>query len=81
VIVTGRSGWYLRVLREGAIEAGMELTLVDRPNPQWTVARASEVLHHRKDDLAAAEALANLPELALSWRENFLQRLERSRSS
>ncbi|HUE72630.1 MAG TPA: MOSC domain-containing protein [Pirellulaceae bacterium] len=80
VIATGRSGWYLRVLTEGEIEAGMELTLVKRIHPQWTVARANEVLHHRKNDLAAAEELANLPELALSWREIFLQRHQRSGS-
>jgi len=78
VIANGRSGWYLRVLTEGEIEAGLEITLVRRVHPQWTVARANEILHHRKDDLAAAEELANLPELALSWRELFLQRLKRA---
>lgn len=75
VIATGRSGWYLRVVEEGEIEAGMESALVRRIHPQWTVARANEVLHHRTDDLAAAEELANLPELALSWREIFVARL------
>lgn len=80
VIASGRSGWYLRVLTEGEIEAGIEIVLVKRVHPQWTVARANEVLYHRKDDLAAAEELANLPELALSWREIFLARLERSQA-
>jgi MOSC domain-containing protein YiiM len=79
VIATGRSGWYLRVVEEGEIEAGLDLLLVRRVHPQWTVARANEILHHRKDDLTAAEELANLPELALSWREMFLQRLDRAR--
>jgi MOSC domain-containing protein YiiM len=78
VIATGRSGWYLRVVAEGEIEAGLDFTFVRRVHPQWTVARASEVLYHRKDDLAAAEELAHLPELALAWREIFLQRLERA---
>lgn len=77
VIATGRSGWYLRVLTEGAIETGTELSLVTRVHPQWTVARTNDIFHHHKDDLSAAEALAHLPELALSWREIFLQRLER----
>jgi MOSC domain-containing protein YiiM len=74
VIATGRSGWYLRVLTDGEIEAGMKLALANRIHPQWTVARVSEVLYHRKDDLAAAEELAYLPELALSWREIFQAR-------
>lgn len=78
VIATGRSGWYLRVVTEGEIESGLEFTLVSRVHPQWTVARANDILHHRKDDLAEAEELANLPELALSWREIFVQRLERA---
>jgi MOSC domain-containing protein YiiM len=81
VISTGRSGWYLRVLAEGEIEGGMDIQLVTRIHPQWTVARTNAILHHRKDDLAAAEELASLPELALSWREIFLARLERSKSS
>ena len=75
VIATGRSGWYLRVTTGGDIEAGLLFTLQRRIHPQWTVARANEILHHRKDDLAAAEELAYLPELALSWREIFLSRL------
>jgi MOSC domain-containing protein YiiM len=79
VIATGRSGWYLRVVQEGEIEAGLDFMLVRRVHPQWTVARANDILHHRKDDLAAAEELANMPELALSWREIFVQRLDRAR--
>jgi MOSC domain-containing protein YiiM len=33
VLSNGRSGWYLRVLREGLIEAGQEIVLRDRPAP------------------------------------------------
>lgn len=77
VIATGRSGWYLRVVQEGEIEAGLDFTLIRRVHPQWTVARANEILHHRKGDLSSAQELANMPELALSWREIFIHRLER----
>ena len=77
VIATGRSGWYLRVLEDGEIEAGLDFTLASRVHPQWTVARAADILHHRQDDLAAAEELASLTELALSWREIFLQRISK----
>jgi MOSC domain-containing protein YiiM len=34
---TGRHGWYLRVLREGVVEAGQEMRLVERPLPGLTV--------------------------------------------
>jgi MOSC domain-containing protein YiiM len=30
VVETGRSGWYLRVLKEGAVEAGLPVVLVER---------------------------------------------------
>lgn len=71
---TGRTGWYFRVLREGAVEAGMELTLVERPYPEWSVAAANEVMHHRKQDPAAARSLAECPLLSFSWRESLSRR-------
>lgn len=72
-----KSGWYLRVLQTGEIEAGMSVTLEDRPLPQWTVARASDVLYHRREDRLAAEELSRLPQLSLAWREIFLGRLSK----
>jgi len=71
---TGRTGWYLRVLREGRVAPGDDLRLVERPLPAWTVARANEVMHGRPVDRAAATALANVPLLATRWRES-LRRL------
>ncbi|MDX1944133.1 MAG: MOSC domain-containing protein [Pirellulaceae bacterium] len=75
VIANGKSGWYLRVLTEGELAAGTNVELVSRPHPAWTVARASEVMHHRKDDLASAAELAALPELSASWRDDLHQRI------
>lgn len=75
VIANGKSGWYLRVLAEGEIAAGCELTLIERPHPSWTVQRASDLMHHRKDDLPAAAELAGLPELSAAWRETLQERI------
>jgi MOSC domain-containing protein YiiM len=66
---SGRHGWYLRVLREGLIEAGQELCLVERPHPEWTVGRAAEVYRGRRRDRAAAAELARCETLAGSARE------------
>lgn len=74
VIANGRTGWYLRVLREGLIDAGRELTLVERPQPHWSVARANEVMHHRKSDRALADELSSLPELSLAWQTSLRKR-------
>ena len=74
VIQNGRSGWYLRVLNPGRIARGMPVTLVNRPNPEWPIARANEVLHHRQNDLALTRQLAGVPRLAHVWVEELLGR-------
>jgi MOSC domain-containing protein YiiM len=80
VVRSGRSGWYLRVLNEGWIEAQMRVVLIDRPNPAWSVARANEILHHCKTDLPLTLELANVPGLATSWVEELRERAERLRA-
>jgi MOSC domain-containing protein YiiM len=77
VVRNGRSGWYLRVLEEGQIEAQMPVTLVKRPNPAWTIARANEILHHHRTDLPLTLELAAVPRLADSWVEELRERAER----
>ena len=74
VVRNGRSGWYLRVLEEGWIEASMPVMLLDRPNPDWPIARANEVLHHRKTDAPLALQLADVPQLAGSWSRELRER-------
>lgn len=34
---TGRTGWYLRVLREGYVQAGDRFQLLERPSPELTI--------------------------------------------
>lgn len=63
VLANHRSGWYLKVLTEGALEAGMEVELLERPNPAWTIARAAEAHTHRRARPDEARALAALPGL------------------
>jgi MOSC domain-containing protein YiiM len=73
VVATGRTGWYLRVLTEGELAAGTEMTLEQRPNPAWTVSRANDVMYHTKDSELAWE-LARVPQLSMSWRETLTGR-------
>ena len=81
VIRNGRSGWYLRVLEEGWIEKQMPITLLERPNPAWSIACANRVLHHHRKDLALTLQLAGVPGLAESWVEELRDRAERLSSS
>ena len=71
---TGRTGWYFRVLETGSVGPAGEFTLVQRPHPQWTVAEANAIMHHRKNDRLAAAALAACPALSASWQTSLAQR-------
>ena len=68
MLETGRSGWYFRVLREGHVQAGQTLDLVQRPCPRWTIEQVAEVMLNRKDDVSAAVELAEVSALPESWR-------------
>ncbi len=70
-----RSGWYYRVLEEGEAAAGDELTLVDRPLPDWSVSRVFGLLiaGDHKGEAAALRQLAGLEVLFPGWRERALE--------
>jgi MOSC domain-containing protein YiiM len=72
---TGRTGWYFRVLQEGALAADDMLGAVSM-GTKWTVAAANDIMHHRKEDWQAASDLAACEELSRSWRQSLLRRAE-----
>ena len=78
---TGRTGWYLRVLQEGEVEAGSPITLAERPHPEWTIDAANELMHRDKRNVAAAEILGCLPELSASWRTTLARRCQKQLDS
>ncbi|WP_182867431.1 MOSC domain-containing protein [Rhodopirellula sp. JC639] len=69
VAQTGRTGWYVRVVTGGPLAPGAELELQLRPNPDWTVARANDVLYGREVDRMSVHALMNLPQLSREWQD------------
>ena len=81
VVRNGHTGSYLRVLEQGWIKAQVPVTLIERPNPLWSIVRSNEILHHRKTDLPRALELADVPGLADSWVEKLRERAERLRAS
>lgn len=69
MVKTGRSGWYYRVLEEGAVAAGDDLMLIERPQPEWSVERVTGiVIGGRERNRPTLQALANLPVFADGWR-------------
>ena len=71
VTETGRTGWYLRVLEEGHVEAGDEVRLLERPLPEWTVARVFRLKLEPERDPAAVRWLATCERLSPEWRMKF----------
>ena len=74
VAETGRTGWYCRVLREGMVEQGLPVVLVERDYPQWTVALTNDFGHSRNSDLDKAKALAACPLLNEFWQKLVVHR-------
>lgn len=70
VVTTRRSGWYYRVVEEGAVTAGDMLDLVERPLPDWSVERVFHLLigGAGKREPAALRDLAAMDALATTWR-------------
>jgi MOSC domain-containing protein YiiM len=73
VAQTSRFGWYLRVLDEGEIAAGMAVRLVERPYPGWNVAHVFRLRAEPGLDPETVAALARCPELSPGYRERFGQ--------
>lgn len=77
VVEMGKTGWYFRVLTEGAVAAGAELSLVERPHEQWTIEAANGVMYNRTD-LAGAAELSSVEEISESWRAELLNRVRKT---
>jgi MOSC domain-containing protein YiiM/ferredoxin-NADP reductase len=69
-----RTGWYYKVLKEGSIQAGDDIVLVERPHPQWNLVRVQDKLYKNYKDEVAMKELAYMPELGEEIRTMFLNR-------
>jgi len=70
VVATGRSGWYYRVLEPGHVSVGSQLELLERPHPEWTVARVFGLIVSGTEPREAGvlRELADLGALSADWR-------------
>jgi MOSC domain-containing protein YiiM len=67
VQATGRTGWYMRVLQEGLVAAGDAVSLLERPHPDWPMARVNAVVGPRKRGQDEVAALAAVAALSPEW--------------
>jgi MOSC domain-containing protein YiiM len=68
VVKSGRTGWHLRVLEEGSLQAGDEIALIERLHPEWTVRRVFRIAMTRKSEREQALEAARVPALADRWK-------------
>lgn len=73
VVATHRTGWYLRVLREGTVARGAAVVRTARTWPELTVAEVSRLRLEPASDPDRVVAIAACAELAPDWREKFAQ--------
>lgn len=66
-----RTGWYYRVLKEGYMEAGDEIVLVERKHPKWTIERVQEFLHRDTGNLEMLEELVRIEEFGAECKGAF----------
>jgi MOSC domain-containing protein YiiM len=69
-------GWYFRVLGEGTVTIGDNLQLIERPAPDWSLARMLATLAEHRPDPADLRALAVAPGLNEQWQRRCLGRAD-----
>ncbi len=72
---TGRLGWYFRVLEEGYVLSRIDLELVERPYPEWSIAACQEISLAPIDNLRRTRALLACDALAQSWRRRLRKKV------
>lgn len=68
VLRTQRTGFYLRVLEPGMVQVGDELTVVERPSPQFTIQLINQYSLGTPDQALVQQMLV-LPALADGWKK------------
>ena len=72
----GRPGFYLRVLTEGRVQAGDEITRTRRGPHELTVADIDALLYLPNRDREKLEAAVDISALSPGWRQSFQDLLE-----
>ncbi|KAF2654791.1 PK beta-barrel-protein domain-containing protein-like protein [Lophiostoma macrostomum CBS 122681] len=72
-----RTGWLYRVLQPGTINPGDQIVLVERPHPQWTVARIMHYMYNEKTNIPRMREIVQLAPLGFAIKNILNARLEK----
>jgi MOSC domain-containing protein YiiM len=70
-LASGRTGFYLRVLDEGEVEAGQAMVRIGDGPEQMSVFEVSRLLHFERGDVERVTRVLRIPALAPEWRRTF----------
>jgi MOSC domain-containing protein YiiM len=73
--LSGRSGFYLSIVREGEVGSGDEIALMAGDDDSITVAEIFRLYTADDGDHQLMQRATELPALSPSWREHFRKRL------
>ncbi|GJL78348.1 MAG: MOSC domain-containing protein [Nitrospinaceae bacterium] len=76
VQTTGFSGFYLRVLKPGWVQANCEVTLLKKDPARISIERANGLMHKNKKDWDGIHEILSVTALSDSWKETFQKRLK-----
>lgn len=74
---TNRTGWYLRVLREGRLERGQPVRRVHRLHPQWTIDRLLTLRLQPELDPTGVRWLSTCEGLSPEWQGMYASKASR----
>jgi MOSC domain-containing protein YiiM len=79
-LASGRTGFYLAVIHEGEVGAGDEIKVIARDLnavPVSEITRLYIAKRYAGDDVASLDRALRVAALPVSWREYFLERLQK----
>ncbi len=70
VVDSGRTGFYLRVLKEGRVRAGDSFVIREHDSEGITVAEANHIRHHDRQNVVSLRRILRVSTLSAAWRES-----------
>lgn len=72
-----KTGWYYRIKEKEIIEAGMEMRVIQRDHPRWSISRLHHFLHRDPTNLEVAQELMNIKFIGDECRNLFEKRWQK----
>jgi MOSC domain-containing protein YiiM len=76
-----RTGFYFAVLKEGEVETGNVIELLERDRNNIAISDITRLYAFKKDDLVMLRRVVGLASLSESWREYFQSRIHKLQSA